>query len=101
MSNKSSKFYCENCGAEVKPNAKFCSKCGKFFTYVRCPVCNYTGPASAFVHGCPNCGYAINKKKEKVKSVNKSEGSLPLWIYIITFLILVCSIFFIILYLKQ
>ena len=51
------RFYCENCGEEVRPTAKVCPKCGAFFTNVRCPRCNYTGKAHEFTRGCPVCGY--------------------------------------------
>ncbi|MFP4301556.1 MAG: zinc ribbon domain-containing protein [Spirochaetaceae bacterium] len=51
------RFYCENCGEEVKPTAKVCPRCGAFFTNVRCPRCNYTGKAHEFTRGCPVCGY--------------------------------------------
>jgi predicted RNA-binding Zn-ribbon protein involved in translation (DUF1610 family) len=55
---KRSRFYCENCGAEVKANAKVCPTCGRFFSAVRCPVCGFTGESSLFLQGCPSCGYA-------------------------------------------
>jgi len=55
---KSTKFFCENCGTEVKRNARICPTCGRFFSAVRCPVCNYTGQGEEFVRGCPNCGYS-------------------------------------------
>lgn len=55
---KASKFYCENCGAEVRHNTKVCPKCGRFFSAVRCPKCAFTGDASLFRQGCPSCGYA-------------------------------------------
>lgn len=51
------RFFCENCGEEVKPTAKVCPKCGAFFTSVRCPRCNFTGKAHEFTRGCPVCGY--------------------------------------------
>lgn len=60
MKKQKAKFFCENCGEEVPQNARFCKKCGKFFSSVRCPNCGTTGPASAFNNGCPNCGYAVN-----------------------------------------
>lgn len=51
------RFFCENCGKEVRPTSKVCPKCGAFFTNVRCPRCNYTGKAHEFTQGCPLCGY--------------------------------------------
>lgn len=51
------RFFCENCGSEVKPTSKVCPHCGAFFTNVRCPRCNYTGKAHEFTRGCPVCGY--------------------------------------------
>lgn len=53
-----SRFFCENCGTEVKPHARVCPKCGRFFSAVRCPNCGYTGEGKEFMHGCPNCGYS-------------------------------------------
>lgn len=55
---KRGKFFCENCGTEVRPNAKVCPHCGRFFRAVRCPVCSFTGESMLFLQGCPNCGYA-------------------------------------------
>ena len=55
---KRSRFFCENCHHEVRPNAKVCPHCGRFFEAVRCPVCSYVGESRDFVSGCPNCGYA-------------------------------------------
>lgn len=111
------KFFCENCGAEVPQNAKFCSTCGKFFTFVRCPNCQYTGDAKIFTNGCPECGYAVKNKMGmssgkssgeassapsffgnpfSEKSGNRSnsgDSSLPLWMYIATALVLIAVIF--------
>ncbi|MFW6293846.1 MAG: double zinc ribbon domain-containing protein [Spirochaetota bacterium] len=62
---KRSRFFCENCRHEVRPNAKVCPNCGRFFEAVRCPVCSYVGEGRDFVHGCPNCGYAgVNASNE-------------------------------------
>lgn len=55
---KRSRFFCENCHHEVRPTAKICPHCGRFFEAVRCPVCSYVGESRDFIHGCPNCGYA-------------------------------------------
>jgi predicted RNA-binding Zn-ribbon protein involved in translation (DUF1610 family) len=53
-----SRFFCENCGTEVKAHARVCPKCGRFFSAVRCPNCGYTGEGREFLHGCPSCGYS-------------------------------------------
>jgi hypothetical protein len=50
-------FYCENCRKEVSANDNICPACGRFFTDVRCPRCNYSGEADEFGMGCPKCGY--------------------------------------------
>ena len=50
-------FYCENCGRRVGPNARTCPHCGRFFSAVKCPVCNFSGEVSLFMAGCPSCGY--------------------------------------------
>lgn len=108
---KKAKFFCENCGSEVPQKAKVCTKCGKFFSFTRCPRCFYTGDAKLFTHGCPECGYAIKKnteneennkgiswgvsfkdlgllhdEPEKTKRLHFEETSLPIWIYIVTLL---------------
>lgn len=63
--NKKAKYFCENCSAEVAANAKFCPKCGKFFSSVRCPKCGHTGPSSAFKSGCPECHYAMPENQNQ------------------------------------
>lgn len=102
---KKAKFYCESCGAEVPQNAKFCGTCGKFFTFVRCPNCYFSGDSKIFTNGCPKCGYAFHSsgeknKKNKSLSVKKNkkvhnngDSSLPLWIYIAVTLALIAVIF--------
>ncbi|MBQ2601557.1 MAG: zinc ribbon domain-containing protein [Treponema sp.] len=57
MEKNKAKYFCENCGAEVLSKARFCPHCGKFFSAVRCPNCNYTGQVSDFKNGCPRCHY--------------------------------------------
>ena len=121
---KQAKFFCENCGEEVAQNARFCKKCGRFFSAVRCPQCGKVGSAHAFVNGCPACGYADKKTKSAkgssgsdssrftpadnkghffvrhpfVRSASsaprreRSSSSLPVWIYGVTFLLLVVMI---------
>ncbi|MGP1586794.1 MAG: zinc ribbon domain-containing protein [Treponemataceae bacterium] len=111
--SKKATFFCENCQTEVNENAKFCPKCGRFFSAVRCPKCGKTGSTSMFTHGCPQCGYAVdkatvnggrklNKKyglffKSPIKKVknftgnfmqkkysSKNQDSLPIWIYAVS-----------------
>jgi hypothetical protein len=54
---KQPKFFCENCKKEVSVRDKICPHCGKFFSDVRCPKCNFTGTGDLFYSGCPKCGY--------------------------------------------
>ncbi|MCR4735698.1 MAG: zinc ribbon domain-containing protein [Treponema sp.] len=61
---KEAKFFCESCGSEVPRQAKFCPTCGKFFASVRCPRCGKVGTNDDFINGCPDCGYAVDKKAE-------------------------------------
>lgn len=90
------KFFCESCGSEVNQNARVCTYCGKFFSSVRCPNCGKTGKTEEFIHGCPDCGYAVSKGKNafnsnsnlkyfnnNVSSLSKNtgDGHLPIWIY--------------------
>ena len=72
---KQAKFFCENCGEEVKQNARFCNKCGRFFSAVRCPACGKIGSSHAFTNGCPACGYADkpNKKTNLSNSLEKQS----------------------------
>lgn len=96
------KFFCENCGKEVRRNAKTCPGCGRFFASVRCPSCGYFGGSSEFSNGCPRCGYAVNSGSSKntktnMQEINKKSVSpyktngyddpLPWWIYSIVFAI--------------
>jgi len=99
-SQRSAKFFCENCGAEVPQNAKFCKKCGRFFTSVKCPNCGFTGPSTAFSAGCPKCGYADGKNSIQGSETDlkmfedspvphrkknyQTDNSLPAWIYVLT-----------------
>jgi uncharacterized membrane protein YvbJ len=58
------RYFCENCGAEVRPGASSCPSCGRVFTAVRCPECGFEGRASEFAKGCPSCGFMEQKKLE-------------------------------------
>lgn len=103
------KYFCENCGKEVAANARFCPHCGRFFSAVRCPKCDYSGAVTAFKKGCPRCHYAMTHediygKAEDVPSVinkknhfyikhpkqrnNKPKESFsndaPVWLYFVS-----------------
>ena len=105
---KFARFFCDSCDTEVVGDALFCPKCGKIFSSVRCPACNYSANHSAFIRGCPQCGYAMHgtsvakniklgkekKKKQKrfVSQYQKSapaEDALPAWVYGLCILLLV------------
>lgn len=99
---KEAKFFCESCGNEVKRNAKFCSKCGKIFASVRCPKCGKVGNTEQFKAGCPRCGYAVTpvfkgltNPPEAVVAAKKFhfETSLPIWVYIVTTIVLLVLVF--------
>jgi len=87
------KFYCENCGKEVKRSANVCPHCGRFFASVKCPACNYTGEESQFKNGCPRCGYAVHRhsrKKEFMQNTKSRKAriydeGLPVWVYVVVF----------------
>ncbi len=98
MEKKKPKFFCDFCGNEVKPNAKTCPKCGKFFESVRCPRCGKTGKQSDFLDGCPVCGYAFNSDDSesassktsghsKKRRNNHGRDSLPWWVFVILLII--------------
>jgi len=113
---RKAKFYCESCGSEVPQNARFCNTCGKFFTFVRCPKCQYSGESKQFTNGCPKCGYAVkpyrgssssDKNKNDKGSFSFSslfgsskgnrnqsteDSSLPVWIYIAVIIVLVAVV---------
>ena len=63
QSNNKAKYFCENCGSEVLANARFCPKCGKFFSSVRCPACGHMGTVKDFKNGCPSCHYAMTQEE--------------------------------------
>ena len=86
---KKPKFYCDNCGTEVKNGTSACPHCGRFFSSVRCPACGFSGDDKLFFKGCPACGYSapgsrggVRKKQSKNKFLDVAVGSLPFWIYL-------------------
>ncbi len=111
--DKKAKYFCENCGSEVAANARFCPKCGKFFSSVRCPSCGHMGTVHDFKNGCPKCHYAMSeeeingeepaatenaghKRKKKGKKPNASVSSdTPEWLFICSIVVLIGIIAFI------
>ncbi|MDR2537007.1 MAG: zinc-ribbon domain-containing protein [Treponema sp.] len=92
-SKQKPKFYCDNCGTEVEQSASECPKCGRSFTSVRCPVCNFVGEVSVFDNGCPSCGYSAPKTAktsaqprpmEPVLNSSRYTDALPLWVYLVS-----------------
>ncbi|MDR2102315.1 MAG: zinc ribbon domain-containing protein [Treponema sp.] len=87
---KNSRFFCENCGAQVSRDAKSCPHCGKSFVSVRCSACGFTGEEALFRTGCPVCGYSPASGPGKGKSPGipfpreEATGSLPVWVYVLT-----------------
>ncbi len=69
---KDAKFFCENCGSEVRSSARFCPKCGKFFAAVRCPQCGKMGSPSIFKRGCPRCHYAMTDSDSSAETGRKT-----------------------------
>ena len=90
-----SRFYCENCGTEVRPDARVCRSCGRFFSSVRCPQCLYTDEARMFLYGCPRCGYASGGSNEAMRTdtdweivatehrsgYSRTRGEVPGWVW--------------------
>ncbi len=87
---KRSRFFCENCRSEVRPHAKVCPHCGRFFESVRCPVCSYVGEADSFVRGCPTCGYAgdsatrqtgFERVEYRARPTGATKPATPRWVW--------------------
>ncbi|MBP5603833.1 MAG: zinc ribbon domain-containing protein [Treponema sp.] len=98
FNKRKAKFFCEFCGNEVRQNDKVCQYCGKFFASVRCPNCGKSGRTEEFTHGCPACGYAVHGTRgllglsKSRKSTKATDGSLPIWIYIVVIAVLIICI---------
>jgi hypothetical protein len=77
-------FFCERCGAEVRKDARVCPRCGRFFSSVKCPKCEYVGEADDFSLGCPVCGYALaaNPSPEPIKPLTVAAPPPPWWAFV-------------------
>ncbi|MDR3140107.1 MAG: zinc ribbon domain-containing protein [Treponema sp.] len=91
------RFFCENCGAQVSRDAKSCPHCGASFASVRCSSCGFTGAEVLFRNGCPLCGYrpppARGGQDLPLPSFprGRTAGSLPVWVYILTGIVLMMA----------
>lgn len=70
------KYYCENCGSEVGAAARFCPKCGKFFSAVRCPQCGHSGSPASFKNGCPACHYTVPSSESQARTLDGQKHGL-------------------------
>ena len=107
-------FFCDKCGVEVPQDAKTCPGCGRSFSSVRGPACNFVGRSELFAAGCPVCGYSAGSANQpQAKAVlageaqavedaptpqwrqwwqeQRQHASLPLWIYIVAIAALLIS----------
>jgi predicted RNA-binding Zn-ribbon protein involved in translation (DUF1610 family) len=89
------RFFCENCGAEVKRDAKTCRHCGVSFADVLCLACGFSGNARLFAAGCPVCGAPVaagpvngtsKPKRGKGARQKVAVGAPPAWAYILALL---------------
>ena len=72
--------YCENCGAKIKENSQFCTKCGSKVTNKKiCPNCGETnGKGASF---CESCGNALTTTVKNESFLEKYK--LPLIILLV------------------
>jgi len=94
------RFFCDNCGREVKAGAARCSGCGRFFSAVKCPRCAFQGDATLFANGCPACGYLFDSEG-RVSRQKKKDGESSLsrraFYWITSFLVLLLLVFLVLL----
>ena len=62
---------CKSCGAELKENAKFCSKCGTKVEPDVCAKCN--APLKDGANFCPKCGTKVNVQANDVSPIKKEK----------------------------
>jgi len=98
---KKPRFFCDHCGNEVSGDVKSCSNCGRYFSAVRCPSCNYSGPDEMFKAGCPMCGYSappppkskpVRPKKTAFSWNKQDHAQMPAWTYIVSIIVVLAII---------
>jgi uncharacterized membrane protein YvbJ len=89
------RFFCENCGAEVRRDAKTCPQCGQSFANVLCLACGFSEKADLFSAGCPVCGAPVaatpvnaapKPKEENEQRQRFVAGAPPAWAYLLALL---------------
>lgn len=71
------RYFCEQCGMEVRAGAAICPSCGSVFTAVRCPECGYEGRAPEFLSGCPVCGYRSQTREKVPSGPSRKDAGKP------------------------
>jgi predicted amidophosphoribosyltransferase len=71
------RYFCEQCGTEVRAGAAICPSCGSVFTAVRCPECGYEGRAPEFHAGCPVCGYRTQSSGQAHSMSPRADRGKP------------------------
>lgn len=72
--------YCENCGAKIKENSRFCTECGSNITNKKiCPNCGENNEKGASF--CENCGNTLNATVKNESFIEKYK--LPLIILLV------------------
>jgi Double zinc ribbon len=85
------RYFCEQCGMEVRAGAAVCPSCGSVFTAVRCPECGYEGRAPEFRAGCPVCGYETgvsDPAPAPAARASRQKPGLPARFYAIAMVVL-------------
>jgi hypothetical protein len=74
----------------VRKDARVCPRCGRFFSSVKCPKCDYVGEADDFSAGCPVCGYALsfNPSPEPIRPLILPAPPLPWWAFLVVALVI-------------
>ena len=86
--------YCENCGAKLKEESKFCHKCGNEIKPVIAKTCPKCGESIADSENfCENCGTGLNTppaaenesliEKHKLVIIDKSNNTFRIHRYYI------------------